>query len=286
MDTLTCSANGLRFTCLSQGEGPLVLLLHGFPDRADSWAPIMAGLAAAGFRAVAPYMRGYHPTDIPADGDYRISTLGRDALGIIAALGEQSAVVVGHDWGASAAYAAANLDPDRVSRLVTLAIPHPRLLKPSLGLLLRARHFTVFQLGPLARWYARRDDMAYIEYLYRYWSPTWPDPRAHIDAIKADFRQPGRLEAALGYYAAMSDALKRTPDNRLIAGRTRQPSLLFAGADDGALRIAVDYAGIEDCFTGGMELITVPGAGHFIPAEKPDEVLAALIPFVQEGRDG
>lgn len=286
MKAITVAANGLNFTCLSEGTGPLVLLLHGFPDRADSWAPIMAGLADAGFRAVAPYMRGYHPTEIPSDGDYRVPTLGRDALALITALGEESAAVVGHDWGASVAYAAANLGPEKVSRLVTLAIPHPRILKPSLGVLLRARHFTVFQFGALARWYTRRNDLAYIDYLYRYWSPTWPDPQAHIDAIKEDFRRPGRLEAALGYYAAMSDSIKKNADNKAITGRTSQPSLVFVGDDDGALRFESDFAGIEGCFTGGLRLIKVPGAGHFIPAEKPDAVLAELVPFLKGEHDG
>ena len=114
VETLQLTANDLAFTCLAQGRGPLVVLLHGFPDRADSWLPVMQGLAEAGFRAVAPYMRGYHPTAIPADGDYRMPTLGRDAVAIARALlapGE-AATVVGHDWGATAAFAAANLGPE------------------------------------------------------------------------------------------------------------------------------------------------------------------------------
>jgi pimeloyl-ACP methyl ester carboxylesterase len=279
-DFETVQANGLDFAVLSLGDGPLVLLLHGFPDRPHSWLPIMEGLAAAGYRAVAPAMRGYHPTEIPSDGDYRIPTLGRDALALIEALGAEQAVVIGHDWGASAAYAATNLGPDRVRALCTLAIPHPRIIKPSLGLLLRARHFLLFQFGGLGRWWARRKNMAYIEYLYRYWSPTWPDPEAHIEAVKADFSQPGRLDAALAYYAQLSDANKRNADNKAIRGRTAQPSLLFVGKDDGALRFETDFDGIEDCFTGPMQLVQVEGAGHFVPAEKPREVLDALIPFL------
>lgn len=274
-------ANGLDFGVLTQGTGPLVLLLHGFPDRPASWAPIMAGLAAAGFRAAAPALRGYVPTAIPADGDYRVPTLGRDALALIEGLGARQAVVVGHDWGASAAYAAANLGPEQVVGLCTLAIPHPRIIKPSLGLLLRARHFALFQMGAIGRWWARRKDMAYIEYLYRYWSPTWPDPSAHIEAVKAEFREPGRLEAALGFYAQISDGLKKTDDNRAIRQPTSQPSLLFVGEDDGALRFEKDFAGIEDCFTGPMDLVQVPAAGHFVPAEQPQAVLDALIPFLR-----
>ena len=96
-------ANGLRFAYVSEGTGPLVLLLHGFPDTAHSWDGVMPEVARAGFRAVAPFMRGYFPTAIPADHEYDGDALGRDVLALIAALGEQQAIVVGHDWGASAA---------------------------------------------------------------------------------------------------------------------------------------------------------------------------------------
>jgi len=274
-------ANGLDFACLTLGTGPLVVLLHGFPDQPAGWTPIMQGLARAGFRAVAPATRGYYPTEIPPDGDYRIATLARDALAIVEALGAEKAAVVGHDWGASTAFAAANLGRDRIVGLSALAIPHPRLIKPSLELVLRARHFALFQLGPVGRWWARRHDMAYLDYLYRYWSPTWPDPSAHIAAIKADFRQPGRLDAALGYYAQLSANLKKTKDNELIREVTTQPSLLFVGVDDGALRFEKDFVGIEDCFSGPMDLVHVAHAGHFIPEEQPQAVLDALVPFLR-----
>src|SRR5213078_1539062 len=97
-DIRTVEANGLRFAYLEQGSGPLVLLLHGFPDTAHTWDRALAELARGGYRAVAPFMRGYFPTAIPSDGRYDADTLGRDALALIEALGEESAVVVGHDW--------------------------------------------------------------------------------------------------------------------------------------------------------------------------------------------
>ncbi len=283
VEILTLTANALEFACLSQGNGPLVVLLHGFPDRADSWRPVMEGLANAGFRAVAPYMRGYYPSAIPVDGDYRMPTLGRDAIAIARALlnpGE-TATVVGHDWGATAAFAAANLAPDVYTRLCALAIPHPRIVNPSLELIRRAPHFALFQLGPYARWYTRRNNLAYIAYLYRYWSPTWPDPSEHIRAIQEDFRRPGRLEAALSYYAQISDSLRRNEANRAIRAITSQPTLLLVGDDDGALRYATDFKGIEECFTGPLEIVHVPKAGHFVAAEQPEAVLAALVPFLR-----
>ncbi|MBC7978838.1 MAG: alpha/beta fold hydrolase, partial [Myxococcales bacterium] len=111
-------ANGLRFAYLEDGSGPLVVLLHGFPDTPHSWDDLRPRLAARGYRAVAPWMRGYAPTQIP-DRDADLETLGRDLLALIAALGETSAIVVGHDWGAAAAYVAATLEPVRVAKLVT-----------------------------------------------------------------------------------------------------------------------------------------------------------------------
>ena len=129
--------------------------------------------------------------------------------------------------------------------------------------------------------HARRADLAYIAHLYRTWSPTWPDPTPAIEAVQADLREPGRLEAALAYYAQLSSSLKKTPENRLLRAPTAQPALLFVGDDDGALRFEKDFAGIEACFTGPMQLVRVPHAGHFIPAEQPQAVLDALLPFLR-----
>src|SRR6185503_8808490 len=99
MPTTQVTANGVRFTCVEEGTGPLVLLLHGFPDTPQTWDDVRPALAKAGFRAVSPFTRGYHPTAIPADGKYDQDTLGRDVLALIDALGEKHAILVGHDWG-------------------------------------------------------------------------------------------------------------------------------------------------------------------------------------------
>ena len=145
-ETQFVEANGLRFAYLEDGSGPLVLLLHGFPDTAHSWDDLRPRIADKGYRAVSPYMRGYHPSAIPArDADQE--TLARDPLALIEALGARDAIVVGHDWGASAAYGAAALGPDRVKRLFVIGIPHPAALKPSLKKLWGARHFAAYKLA-------------------------------------------------------------------------------------------------------------------------------------------
>ena len=133
-------ANGLQFAFLEWGVAgdPLALLLHGFPDTAHTWDAFGPALARSGFHVVAPFSRGYAPTSIPT-GDADAATLGEDVIALIAALGAQRAVVVGHDWGADAAYAAAALAPARVSRIVTVAIPHRGALTPP-RLLWKLRH--------------------------------------------------------------------------------------------------------------------------------------------------
>ena len=119
-------ANGLEFGYLSDGpeSGPLALCLHGFPDSAWTWDRLLPALADAGYHAVAPFLRGYAPTDIPSDGLYQSGAIASDANALHAALGgDGDAVLIGHDWGALASYGAARSAPQRWRRLVTAAVP-------------------------------------------------------------------------------------------------------------------------------------------------------------------
>ncbi len=262
-------ANGLRFTCIEEGAGPLVLLLHGFPDTPHTWDDVRPALAAAGYRAVSPYTRGYAPTEVPADGRYDMDTLGRDALALVEALGEERCVLVGHDWGAAAAYAAASLGPERVARLVTVAIPHPASLRPSLRKLWGARHFVTLRLpGAAAR--TRAHDFAVIDELVRRWSPGWSVPQGETDAVKESFRQPGSLDAALGYYRAMTPV--PSPSMR---AKIRVPTVALAPERDGVLD-REDYEHARRRFTGGYEVVEVPG-GHFAHREHPARFNEALL---------
>lgn len=273
--TTYVDANGLRFACLTEGTGPLVLLLHGFPDTAHTWDVVRPALAAAGYRAVSPFQRGYAPTEVPRDGRYDSDTLGRDALALITALGGGPAVVVGHDWGASAAYSAAALDPSRVRLLVTVAIPHPASLRPTPWNLWAVRHFFTLRF-PGAEARVRAHDFAEVDMLVHRWSPAWDVPPDETRAVKDCFGQPGSLDAALGYYRAMRPWLPpslRTPIN--------VPSVTFSGADDGLL-VREDYERARRWFTQRYEVVHMPG-GHFLHREHPArfcEELLRVLPAV------
>ncbi len=272
--TKTITANGLEFAYLEQGEGPLVLLLHGFPDTAHTWDDVRPALAKAGYRAVSPFMRGYAPTEVPSDGKYDSDTLGRDVLALLDAFTDEPAIVVGHDWGASAAYSAAGLNPDKIRFLVTVAVPHPAGLKPSPRLIWGVRHFFAFKRrNAVAK--AERDDFAIIDALVKRWSPAWDVPPDETKPVKEAFRQPGCLDAALGYYRA----LKFTPPASQRKKIT-MPSVAFAGEQDGVLKVK-DYHKASRMYANDYRVVAMPG-GHFLHREHPqrfiDELLGVLPP--------
>jgi pimeloyl-ACP methyl ester carboxylesterase len=247
-------------------------LLHGFPDTPHTWNHARPALAAAGFRAVSPFQRGYAPTEIPAGEAYDAETLGRDALGLITALGEETAIVVGHDWGASAAFAAAALGPERVRKLITVAIPHPASLVPTPGMLWKVRHFVTLQLpGAAAR--IRADNFAIVDELVQRWSPTWKVPAGETDAVKKAFREPGCLEAALGYYRAL-----RPRPPAALRGKITVPSAAFAGLDDIVAPAAYERA--RRWYAGEYEIVTMPG-GHFMHREHPARFVKELLRLVE-----
>jgi pimeloyl-ACP methyl ester carboxylesterase len=213
-------------------------------------------------------MRGYHPTAIP-DRDPDQETLARDPLALIEALGAHDAIVIGHDWGASAAYGAAALGPDRVKKLFVIGIPHPAALKPSLKKLWGARHFAVYKLPGAPNRFAR-NDFAALPAIYRRWSPTWnPDP-TEFDAVRACFAHPASLNAAFGYYRKLSPI----PSASLKA-RITVPVVAFAGLDDPTLGPS-DYRGAARMFDNEYLVEEVPG-GHFMHREHPEVFAERLL---------
>lgn len=287
MTELVLGSGGMRFTATSAGEGPLVLCLHGFPDHRRSWRHQLPALAAAGYHAVAPQLRGYEPQSLPADGDYHLAALAQDVLRWMDELGAERAHLVGHDWGAAIGYVVAALAPERLYSLTTLAVPHFRRMPAGLArtpLQLRnSWYMGFFQLRGLADRRVAADDFAFLERLWRDWSPGWQVPAEELDAMKATFRAPGVLAGTLGYYRAAFDVL--SPAGRraltLLAAPLRVPVMALAGADDGCMdsRLWERVMRAGD-FRAGLKVARVGGAGHFLHQEKPAEINALLLDWL------
>jgi pimeloyl-ACP methyl ester carboxylesterase len=288
----TVRANGLRFGLLEAGSGPLALCLHGFPDTAHTWRHLLPALAGAGFHAVAPFMRGYAPTAVPADGAYQLGALIADAVALHEALGGGGdAVLIGHDWGAEAAYGAAAHAPGRWRRLVTLGVP-PASLDPILfsDYEQLKRFFYIFLFrDPLgfADALVASDQMSFLDRLWQDWSPGY-DAGEDLARVKESLRQPANLGAAIGYYRAAGAAgdsggssgatggpaeiAGRYAAEQQAAGRQApQPTLYLHGAADGCIR--ADLArGAERLLAPSSRMAVIENAGHFLHLEKPGEV--------------
>ena len=283
----TITANGLEFACLSDGpgDGPLALCLHGFPDTAYTWRYLLPELASAGFHAVAPFLRGYAPTPVPADGRYQLGALVRDVSALHEAWGGgPDAVVIGHDWGALAAYGAVAHQPDRWRRAVTAAVPPTG----SIGLKLltyaqlRCSWYMFFFLSPLAELALPLDDYSYIEHLWRDWSPGY-DASWDVARVKESIGDPERTAAAIGYYRAMYDPSQQVPelaDEQAAAQQpTPKPTLYLHGRDDGCMLLS-SIGSPLDFLAEGSEMEIVDGAGHFLHLERPEVVNRRIVTFL------
>jgi pimeloyl-ACP methyl ester carboxylesterase len=262
------NANGLDFAYLEEGSGPLVLMLHGFPDTAHTWDDLRPRIAARGYRVVTPFMRGYSPTALP-DRDSDQEVLARDPVALIESLGAADAVVIGHDWGASAAYGAAALHPERVRKLIAIAIPHPATLRPTVRKLWGVRHFAAYKLPGAPNRFAR-NDFAALPAIYRRWSPTWRPAPAEFDAVRASFAAPGSLNAAFGYYRKLSPV--PTPS---LKARITVPTVVLAGLDDPMAQRS-DFQAAARMFDNGYTIEEVPG-GHFMHREHPESFAVRLL---------
>ena len=285
--TRTHIANGLNFTCFEAGpiDGPLALCLHGFPDTAHTWRHLLPRLADAGYHAVAPFLRGYAPTEVPDDGRYDTGTLALDVCALHEVLGGTAdAVLIGHDWGGLIAYPAIAHAPERWSRAVTLAVPPPA----SLGFgffdyaqLRRSWYVFVFQT-PLAELAVGLEDHAFLDKLWADWSPGY-DGAWDVARVKESISAEANLSAAIGYYRAMFSG--PSEDSAAAAAQAAgdavapQPTLYLHGAEDGCMGVNV-IGPVTDHLGPGSELVIVDGAGHFLHLEQPDLVNRHILGFL------
>ncbi len=282
------TANGVRFHAAELGEGPLVLLLHGFPEFWWCWRHALVALADAGFRAVAPDLRGYGGSDKPPRG-YDAFTLSADCAGMVRALGERDAVVAGTGWGGLLGWSMASLHPSVVRRLVVLAAAHPRRLRgalpgglhPALG---AGRQLLGFQAPRLAERYLTRDDAAAVERLLAAWSGgEWPDAEA-AGRYREAMSIPGVAHSCLEYSRWAVRSLVRSDGLRYARATgvpTGTPTLQVHGAADRALPPSV-AAGSGEWVAAPYEWHLLEGVGHFPQEEAPDAVNSLLVRWAGE----
>lgn len=308
-------ANGIQMRVAEMGQGPLVVLLHGWPESWYSWRHQMPALARAGYRVVAPDLRGYGGSDAPMDpGSYDVQTLAADVRGLLDALGERQATLVGHDWGAGVLWACLLLHPERFKAGVAMSVPYGgRFPVPTAAQLKQAygenfAYLLYLQEPGVAQQEFDADPRGLLSRLLTSpdtprEAPTITDPRraaggwlgrfgtpkalpawltaADLDFYEAEFRRSG-FRGGLNYYLNIdrdAEIFARLPQPQV-----QQPVLFIAGAQDPVLggANAEQLKGMMRQAVPDLRgLHFYPGTGHWVQQERPDEVNRALIDFLR-----
>ena len=291
---LDVSAPAVQLRALTWGpaDAPIALCLHGFPDTAYGWRKVAPALAAAGWRVVAQFMRGYVPSSLPTDGSYHVGALMDDALRVLEAAGPTGRdVIIGHDWGAIAATGLAAMPASPFAKAVIMSVPPSAAFRP-LGKidhrgrlaallprqLMRSWYITYFQLP----WLPERSASWVVPRLWRQWFPGYraDEDLRHVDAA---IGAPERWRAALGYYRATIRNTRPPAQyaelHKYWLDAPRLPTLYLHGTDDGSA--TPDYVHwVRKVLPDGSELATVEKAGHFLQLDQPDAVARHIVDFI------
>jgi epoxide hydrolase 4 len=286
--SLSLPLPSLRMQALEAGpaDGPVVLLLHGFPELSESWREVLPVLGAAGLRAVAPDLRGYGGTDKPRYG-YDLDTLAADIYQLARHLQPGRPVhVVGHDWGGAIAYHLAARHPEIVDRLVVINAPHPAVMARRIwnpAQLARSWYMFFFLLPWLPERKLTEHGGANVPRLIR---RALMDPSSVSDErlrpYAENFARPEAARAALAYYRkALRGGLTPWGLRKMMTGypRIRAPFLLIWAEEDVALGRELTYD-LEPFFEHPPQVRYLPGVGHFAPLEAPEQVSALLLEFL------
>lgn len=294
-ETIDVATPAVQLRVLSWGPeyAPIALCLHGFPDTAFGWRKVAPVLVDAGWRVVAPYMRGYAPSSLPKDGSYHIGALMDDALRVLDAVGATGRdVIIGHDWGAIAGAGLAAMPDSPFKKAVIMSVPPSASFRPSGGRvagvggllktlpaqLRRSWYILYFQLP----WLPERSTEWIVPRLWRKWSPGYQADE-DVRHVGASIGAPDRWRAALGYYRAVVRNTKvpeqyaELHEHWLAAPQI--PTLYLHGRDDGCA--TADYAQwVEKVLPDGSKVAIIEHAGHFLQLEQPDVVGRHIADFV------
>lgn len=281
--------NGIRLHWVEAGDGPLVVLLHGFPEFWYSWRHQIPALAAAGFRVVAPDMRGYNLSEKPFGYDaYLGGPLSGDVAGLIAACGEERAIVVGHDWGGAVAWMTALRRPEVLSKLVILNAPHPASFLKGITSpmqILRSSYMAFFQLPAVPEAALAAGDFAALKRALRGGTRN-PDAFTDEDLERyaGAFSQPGALTGGLAYYRAMGRRMAAARQAGAVPSEDSRPvvtapTLIIWGRKDPALGESLADPG--DTLVPNRRIEWIDDASHFVQSDAPDRVNELLIDFAK-----
>lgn len=272
--------NNIRLHVIQAGpvDGPLVVLLHGFPEFWRGWAKQIEPLAAAGFRVVVPDQRGYNLSDVPQDVKaYSLEELGKDVIGLLDALGRPDCCLAGHDWGAVVAWYVALTYPQRIKKLAIHNVPHPvvmnRNIRKNPRQMLKSWYIGFFQIPGLADWLIRRNDYqaAAAALISSSWRGTFSD--ADIAEYKQAWKNSNGLTGMINWYRA----LFRYPPARFSDIHLHMPVLVQWGKLDAFLSYEMAEASAQLCDQG--KLILYEKATHWVQHEETEAVAKALISF-------
>ncbi|GAA3661812.1 alpha/beta fold hydrolase [Nonomuraea antimicrobica] len=288
------TVNGIQIAYVEEGEGPLALLLHGFPESGEAtYRHLIPALAAAGYRAVAPNIRGFAPSALPADGSMLLVDLVSDANAIHQALGGGSdAVLIGHDWGAATAWAAATTAPERWSKVVISDVPPLWFFANYASTyegIERLNHFWFFQMD-MAETIVAANDMAWLRQVMQdKWTAPSYDATEDFEAVRKALNEPARLRAALDLYRMnFGPKVMGTPEweaahMALWGALPTQPTLYLHGTADQSVSMdEASLTAIRESLADGSETDFIQGAGHIVPAEKPDAYNARVLQFLKK----
>jgi pimeloyl-ACP methyl ester carboxylesterase len=275
-------ANGARLHVVSSvGSGSPVVLLHGFPEPWLCWSRQLPAFTQAGLSVIAPDQRGYNLSDRPrAVRAYALDLLVSDVVALLDSLQLSQAAVVGHDWGAMVAWHLALARPERVSRLVTINVPHPEVfhytLRHNPAQMLRSCYAAFFQLPWLPETLLRSSRYRLLKNALLATSRPGAFTAQDLELYTRAWSQPGALTAMLNWYRAYV----RFPSRPVSGPRVRVPTLIVWGGRDIALESDMAHASLAQCDHGRLELL--PEASHWVHREQPAEVNRLILDFVTQ----